>query len=519
MSRRRALHGFCALLLAVLVPTAACKKKEPTKEEMCKSVAKDATDMARNFMKALGGKDVPQSDYDKLDEEQKSLEAKCMTWSDEAVRCTYKNDTSPACQKATEEVGESLSGAPPKAPSGPAAAYEYTLGDTPRALALGPDGLAVAVTDDSVKAVRADVVWTLPGKHNRWVLGFDDWMFVSPDEGGKVVAVAADTGKEVFSVAVPAQSEGGLSPTVYNAVRDGDGVVLVLYDGRLMRLAPSICKDKQSVDPAATKPAEPTDDDDTENKKPKPKPKPKKVEAAEGPFCLTLMGELPDDGNFDSDVKLWRLVDGRILAHDYRGIRVIDRTGKTVIDWRGWDSIGGVVPAGVGSIIGMVDDRITSLSLSDCGPGPFVVGTKPKDGEQCEGCVRALPGCEKWTWKVDSIEHREPSFLSGDRTAVIVDRDVALLGSDGKQVWKKPVGGTGPIISGKEGKLLVACWGRDEEPAGLCGVDEKDGSLSWRTPFKDKAAGMLYSVDEVWLHQSGDWVLVGIDKQIAGFKL
>lgn len=519
MSRRRAFHGFCALLLAALAPVAACKKKEPTKEEMCKSIAKDATDLARNFLKALGGKDVPKSDYDKLDEEQKSMEGKCLTWSDEAVRCTYKNDTSPACQKATEEISDSLSGAPPKAPAGPATAYEYTLGDTPRALALGPSGLAVAVTDDSVKAVRADVVWTLPGKHNRWILGFDDWMFVSPDEGGKVVAVAADSGKEVFSVAVPAERENGLSPTVYGALRDGDGVLLTLYDGRLMRLLPSVCKDKQSIDPAAaTKPAESMDGEDTESKKPKPKPK--KVEAAaEGPFCLSLLGELPEDATFDSDVDLFRLADGRILAHDYRGIRVINRTGKTDMDWRGWDSVGGVVPAGAGAIVGMVDGRITSLSMADCGPGPFVVGAMPRGGEQCEGCVRALPGCEKWSWSNDSIEHREPSFLPGDRTVVVVDRELVLLGSDGKQLWKKPVGGTGPVVNTKDGKLLIACWGRDEEPAGLCAVDEKDGSLSWRTPFKDKAAGMLYSVDEVWLQQFGDWVLVGIDKQLAAFKL
>lgn len=513
-----ALPKVCALLLPLLLAAGACKKKEPTKEEMCKSIAKDTTDMARNFLKALGGKDVPKSDYDKLDEEQKTLEGKCMTWSDEAVRCTFKNDTSSACQKATEEVADSLSGAPPKAPAGPAAAYEHSLSERPRALALGPEGLAVVVSDEDVKAVRSEVVWTLAGKHNRWVVGFDDWMLVSPDEGGKVVAVSADTGKEAFSVAVPAQREGGLSPTIYGAVRDEDGVLLALYDGRVMRLVPSLCKDKQTIDPAAaSKPAE-TMEDDEETKKAKPKPK-KAEPAAQGPFCLTLLGELPDDENFDSDVHLYRLADGRLLAHDYRGIRVVARTGKTDMDWRGWDSVGGVAPSAAGTVVGMVDDRITSVSLADCGAVPFLTGTKPKMGESCEGCVRALPGCERWTWSAEDIEHREPSVLEDGRVAVVVDKDLALLGADGKVLWKKPVGGTGPVVLGKDGKLLVACWGRDDEPAGLCGVDEKDGTLSFRTAFKDKAPGMLYSVDDVWLRRSGDWLVVGVDKQLAAFKL
>ncbi len=416
------------------------------------------------------------------------LMASCQTWPDKVFDCIARNDeSSPECVEALAVVsGEAPARPRPKAPAGPAVAWDVELGDDVNVLRLDPEGTLFVRDGESVAALRGGKeLWKREMIPRHWLL-VGAAVVLAADNDGTVYALDKSTGETRWTVQMPRSRDEDLDTRsrAQVAAFDSDGqAVLVDDEARFFRLDVAGCTAR-----------------------------PKKC-------ALTPAGAL-DAEEIDYDTGFFIAGDGKRYLRETGVLRAFDRDMKELFALAALDTMAdGVAILGENRIGVHVDDTTAVLDVAACEAGErFTVdGRKQSAYGECSECGELPPGCVVATRKDDDLGFEPPTALGPEQIAFNEDETVSLQG--GKEVWRVNIGAMGLLADGDE--LFALCSAESESDPALSvrALAAKDGSSLWETELPVEHEGWIYSIDDVRLLRAGRWLLAGYERHVAVIQL
>lgn len=468
---------------------AACGK--PDRKQTCDELARVAVTLADEVGKRLGGTSSASADPE-IQQKLAEFRAQCMAWPEEVFECMRKNDeTSPKCREAMTHVTGVVATDVAKAPPGPAIVATANLGEAgwdgiPTALAS--DGTLTAAPDGAIVAVAATGAerWRVELDHRRWFLALPDGAILATDRTKhELVALDPATGAERWRVAIPI-AEGGDEyddRSAEGAVRAGDHTLVVLADGRFLRVDPAACAKRK-------------------------------------PHCLALAFALADE-TFDRP-ELAAIGDDLVIAES-SGIRRFTAGGELVASIHVRDSLGGIAIAANGRLAATIDDELVVFDLARCPRSPVALPRKRgrmyiRGEGECAGCEAPPVGCLVARSELSDVDAIAPAVLRDGSLAVTNFDGPARAAATGAKLWVSEVDAVGPIREVGD-HLVFVSRGEDGEPARVVALAAASGKAVWSRPLPEvPSRDISYSSDPI-VETAGPWLVAGAKGRVAWMKI
>lgn len=481
------------MLVAVTLNGAACKKDSSASEEKTETTSKKeracerfASDTARTALLAgqmlvTALEDEPAA-KDRGRGEMKSnaqrmkqdLYDKCMGWPDDVMQCLPPlGIMRDGCDERLAAAMDGATPMPKDVPTGPSAAWTFTLESEPRHLAISPDGTVVAVTgveSDSLVGLRdGAVAWRREGDHGHWLLPVTGpattWVAAEREQ---LIAFDPATGTERWTAELPPGPDADDdypedNPTIQVVTQTAKGLLLGDSTARFFLVDPSAC-------------------------------------ATGATGCMQPSGALVDE-ILDSDARLFVDGEGRRYLQEEEQLRVFDSQWAPKFTAGARDTLGDVHVDARGVAL-LIDEDMVGIDPSRCeSDKTFALSEWPqrgtmvwRDGDQCPDCRPAPSGCRSWRVFVKDADLSRPARLT-DGAVVLHDDEHTLAVADGAVRWKVGTRGMGPLATDGHRVFGLAHAEAEDDPPFVFEAAGADGTIRWRTPLAVDGEASVYTGD------------------------
>lgn len=479
-------------LVVWLVGAVGCKK---SKEAQCDELAQMTIVFADELAKQLGGKSKRSfGDDPELKKKLVEFKAECMKWPDEVFECMRENDeTSPKCVEALSLIDGVVKTDVKKAPAGPpiVASADLRIADDDWdgiAVELDGDGTLFAAQDAWVTAVDATGAerWRTPIENRGWMLALTDGsLLVAGTTTPELVALDRKSGALRWRVAVPI-ADGGSDYDERRpeaATRLGNTAIVVLSDGRFLRVDPAACATKRQKG------------------------------------CLQLAFTLPDE-----TLHAPQLVErgGYLALGTTEQVRVFDEGGKLRASIHVRDTLGGIAFASPTRLAVTMDDELVLFDIERCPATPVVLPRKRGrmymrgDGD-CDDCVPPPTGCLAARSELSDVEDVAPTVLADGSLIVANFEGPARAAVNGNKHWNTELDIVGPARE-IDGAIVFVSRGEDYEKAKLVALDVKTGKARWVRALDIVSRDISYTSDPI-VETKGTWLVAGAKGRVSWIKL
>ena len=478
-------------LVVCLVGAVGCKK---SKQAQCDELAQMTIVIADELSKQLGGKSKKSFGSDpELEKKLVEFKAECMKWPDEVFECIRENDdTSPKCVEALAVMEGVVATDLAKAPNGPpiVASADLRIPDDEwdgLGVELDNDGTLFATNEAWVTAVDATGTerWRTPLDNQGWLLAVDGSLLVGGSSTPELVSLDRKTGAVRWRVAIPIVDDGSeydeRRPEA--AARFGSKAIVVLSDGRFLRVDPAACATKQQKG------------------------------------CLQVAFAIPDETLHEP-----QLVErGGYLAlgHGER-VRVFDETGTLLATIHARDTLGGLAFASPTRLAVTMDDELVLFDIERCRSKPVVLPRKQgrlyvKGDGECDDCVHPAANCVVARSELSDVESDPPVVLA-DGSMMVMNLDgPARAAVNGNKHWNTRVEAVGPIRK-IDGAVVFVSPGRGDQKAKLVALDVQTGKARWVRAL-DIASRDISYVSDPLVETKGSWLVAGAKGRLSWIKL